>query len=210
MLQRLKFILPISVLIIWLFTISGIIGIAIGYEDWFLGLTPLHLSLYLVLILVNSPQYKKLLLALCIPFGIGMLAEILGVNYGWIFGTYQYGDNLGYKVLGVPWMIGINWALLVYSTAAIARRFLSNRWLTALLAAVLMVALDLIIEVSAPRFDFWEFEGGVVPLQNYIGWLVTAYIAHYWFQQRCPDLHHKLAIHIFMAILVFFTSFLFI
>ena len=34
-------------------------------------------------------------------FFVGMIAEILGVQYGLIFGNYQYGNNLGLKLLGV-------------------------------------------------------------------------------------------------------------
>ena len=41
-----------------------------------------------------------------------MLAEILVVSYGIIFGNYKYGEILGYKVLGVPLIIGINWCIL--------------------------------------------------------------------------------------------------
>ena len=36
-----------------------------------------------------------------------MISEILGVNYGLIFGDYIYLDNLGYKVFGVPVIIGL-------------------------------------------------------------------------------------------------------
>ncbi len=201
--------LGISVFIIWLFTISGIIGILIGYEDWFLPLTPLNLFIYLVLILWNSPKTIPLLAALMIPFCIGMVTEFLGVQYHLIFGSYDYGQNLGYKIGGVPWIIGVNWALLVYCTAAIAQRLHKNLWITALIAAMLMVAMDGIIEVSAPRFDFWEFEGGIVPLQNYIGWLCTAFVAHLFFQKVTKAFCLKISVHIFIAILVFFTVFLF-
>ena len=59
-------------------------------------------------------------------FLTGMITEILGVQWGWIFGNYQYGDALGYKVLGVPLLIGVNWALLTIITGAIAQQFYQN------------------------------------------------------------------------------------
>ncbi|WP_299244879.1 carotenoid biosynthesis protein [uncultured Aquimarina sp.] len=201
--------LVISIILIWLFNISGIIGILIGYDDWFLPLTPLNLLLYLVLIIWNSKFSKFLILGLLIPFSIGMITEYLGVNHGLIFGNYQYGENLGFKILGVPWIIGVNWALLVYCTSAISKKIHHNLVFSSFIGAVLMVALDVIIEVSAPRFDFWEFKNGIVPLQNYVGWLVTAFIAHLLFQKVCKILHYGISIHTFVAIFIFFTTFLF-
>jgi len=199
----------ISITLIWLFNIAGIIGIIVGYEDWFISLTPLHLLVYIGLIFFNSENYKKILFALLIPFTIGVVAEYLGVNYGFIFGTYQYGERLGYKILGVPLMIGVNWAILVYSTAAIAQKISGNPIISSLIGALLMVALDIIIEVSAPRFDFWEFQDGIIPLQNYMGWFIIACIAHILFQKVYKIMHYTLSIHIFIAIFVFFTTFLF-
>lgn len=53
-----------------------------------------------------------------------MLAEILVVSYGIIFGNYKYGEILGYKVLGVPLIIGINWCILTLIKGAIFTLFL--------------------------------------------------------------------------------------
>ncbi len=199
----------ISIILIWLFNISGIIGILIGYEDWFLPLTPVNLFLYLVLILWNSKLKQQLIVGLMIPFLIGMITEYLGVNHGLIFGDYQYGKNLGFKILGVPWIIGINWTLLVYCTAAISKKIHTNVVLSSLIGAILMVALDIIIEISAPRFDFWKFDNEVAPIQNYVGWLITAFIAHMLFQKLYKTLQYTLSVHIFLAIFIFFTTFLF-
>ncbi|WP_271768780.1 carotenoid biosynthesis protein [Aquimarina algiphila] len=196
--------------IIWIFNISGIIGILIGYEDWFLPLTPLHLLIYLFLILWDTNFNRTLILALMIPFGIGMITEYLGVNYDLIFGNYEYGKNLGYKICGVPLIIGVNWVILTYSSAAIAQKVHDNLFITSAIGAVLMVGLDTCIEMSAPRFDFWEFEGGVIPLQNYIGWLFTGFVAHVFLQKIIKAFHFKISLHIFIAILVFFTIFLFV
>ncbi len=200
--------LIISIFIIWLFNISGITGILLGYQDWFLPVTWFNLLIYLFLILWNTNFSKTLILALFIPFGVGMVTEFLGVNYGLIFGNYTYGENLGLKVLGVPWIIGANWAILTYCSAALSRKLHHNSVVCAVLGAILMVALDVIIEVSAPRFDFWEFENGIVPLQNYIGWFFTAFLVHILLQKIIKVFSFKISLHIFIAILVFFTVFL--
>ncbi len=206
-----KFILYFSVFLIWLFTISGVIGILNPeYTDWFLGLTPVNLSLTFVILLVNLKEFKwSVLLALSIPFLLGFVTEALGVNYGLIFGDYTYGKNLGYKVWGVPIMICINWALLTAVTADVAKLFSKYVILRSIIGAALMTGLDVIIEVSAPRFDFWEFENGHVPLQNYLGWFVTAFIAHLGYQSFNVKSNAFVSYHILISITVFFAVFLF-
>ena len=84
----------ISLFIIWLFNLSGIVGILSAYSSWFLGLTPINLLIYVVLIVWNLEHIsKKFLIAFSIPFFIGFFTEHLGVNYGLLFGTYSYGEN---------------------------------------------------------------------------------------------------------------------
>ena len=202
--------LSISIFIVWLFSVSGIIGILIGHNDWFLSLTPLHLSVYFLLIVWNSVDKRKIILHLSIAFFTGLLAEFLGVNYGLIFGDYTYGENLGYKIYGVPILIGVNWAILVYSSAAIAKKVCPGGITCSIFAAILMVFLDLIIEMSAPRFDFWEFKGGTVPIQNYVGWFVVSLVIQLIFQKLQKSYNYRLAIHIFLAIALFFAVFLFV
>lgn len=202
--------LTISIFIIWLFSVSGVFGIILGYKDWFLSLTPLHLGIYFLLIIGNSIDKQRAIVLLSIPFVIGIFAEFLGVNYGLIFGEYTYGDNLGYKIYGVPILIGVNWAILVYCCAAIAKRICPGWISCSIFASILMVFLDLIIERSAPRFDFWEFKGGVVPIQNYIGWFAVSVIVQLIFQKLQTTYNYRLAIHLFLAIAIFFAVFLFV
>jgi len=47
---------------------------------------------------------------------IGFLIEVIGVKTGYIFGRYYYGQSLGYHLLSVPLLIGLNWGVLLYST----------------------------------------------------------------------------------------------
>jgi len=201
----------ISIFIIWLFAVSGIIGIATEtYADWFLGLTPLNLLLtFLILIITIETLNAKVWLALSIPFVLGFVTEALGVNYGLIFGNYQYGENLGYKVFGVPIMICINWALLTAVTADVAKTVSKNSIVASFIGGALMTALDVLLEISAPRFDFWTFESGVVPLQNYIGWLVTAFVAHLGYNYFKVKTNPIISYHILISIAVFFAVFIF-
>ena len=205
-----KFKFVFSIFLIWLFNISGIFGILSEDSEWFLEMTPLNLMLYLVFIVVNAEKLNvKFLYAFLIPFLIGFITEFLGVNYGLIFGTYEYGENLGYKVGGVPVMICVNWAVLTFITADISRYIHKNIWIRSFIGGLLMMLLDLAIEVSAPRFDFWEFEDEIVPIQNYVGWLVISFVAHLLFQRFEIKTNKQISVQIFIAISVFFLTFLF-
>lgn len=108
----------ISIFIIWLVTISGLIGIWLGYRDWFLPKTIFNLLLGAALLLWNFPikNGRKSLVIWTSIYLIGIGAEIIGVNTGLLFGNYSYGNNLGPKIVGVPPIIGINWIVLIFLT----------------------------------------------------------------------------------------------
>lgn len=211
MTQNKNFKVRLSIFIIWLFAISGIIGVASSAQDWFLSLTPLNLLLSLAMVLWHIKAYNyKVLIGLLIPFFIGFVAEVLGVNFGLIFGTYSYGENLGYKVFGVPIMICFNWTLLTATSADIAKYISKNIIVSSLIGSALMTGLDVVLEISAPRFDFWEFENGVVPLQNYLGWFITAFFAHLGYQYFKVKTNSIVSWHVLISIFLFFIAFLFI
>ncbi len=200
----------VSIFIIWLFNISGIFGILSSNSDWFLSLTPLNLGLYFLMILWNLEKITvRFFTAASIPFFIGFVTEYLGVNHGFIFGSYEYGENLGWKVGGVPIMICVNWIVLTIVTSDVSLLLSKNLFLRAFLGALFMTLLDMTIEVSAPRFDFWEFENGIVPIQNYIGWFVVSLIAHLIYNSFKIRSQKLMSVHILIAIAIFFLTFLF-
>ena len=202
--------LKVSIFLLWLFTISGIIGILSPTKDWFLALTPINLLLYFAVIILNiDPVNKKVVAAISIPFFLGFITEALGVNYGLIFGTYTYGNNLGFKIWGVPLLICFNWAVLTAATADIAKMVSKNLLISALIGGLLMTLLDVLLEISAPRFDFWEFKDGEVPLQNYIGWFITGFAAHLGYQNFNIKTHKIVSVNVILSIIVFFTVFVF-
>ena len=142
----------------------------------FLSLTPLNLLINLVLLLAFHRQFtQRFVLASFLVFLVGYFIEVLGVSTGKVFGVYHYGTVLGYKVLEVPLLIGVNWLILVYCTVAITKKWLQNPWQVAALAAGLMVAMDALIEPVAIHFYFWKWQTEAVPLQNYIAWYLVAF-----------------------------------
>ena len=134
-----------------------------------------------------------------------MLAEIIGVNKGLIFGEYRYGDALGIKVFGVPILIGINWCILVFITGYIADTFSHNFWQKILLGIFLMISLDLVMEPVAPVLDFWTFKSGLASFQNYLGWSLVSFPLHLLYQKLSPKITGPFPFHLFILQFLFFT-----
>lgn len=197
----------ISIFIIWLFAISAIIGIYLGYVSWFIPKTPLNLLLGAGLLFLNLPiNSLKKIGVWCVAFSIGMLVEIIGVQTGDIFGNYYYGENLGIKFKGVPYLIGVNWAVLSFITAAISSRLTSKFWFSILLGACFMLGLDFLLEPLAGVFDFWHFEGGIVPIQNYIAWFITAFLLQILIRKTMNFEKPYFSTHLFLSQVIFFGS----
>ena len=195
----------LSIGLIWLFHVSGILGILYGNAEWFIASTPLNLSLSFALLYLNGRTAKNFHWMLLAGFMVGMITEILGVNFGWIFGSYNYGEMLGWKVLGVPLLIGANWALLVLCTGAISRELAQHPVSRVLMGTAMMLLLDLLIEPIAPQLDFWEFDGGTAPLQNFIGWGAVALPLQLLFHSLKIELKGYYYHNLYLLQLLFFT-----
>jgi putative membrane protein len=196
----------ISIGIIWLFHICGMIGISYGNKEFFLAFTPINLFISFVLLFINQVKLEKAELnAALIIFFIGMISEILGVNYGLIFGDYVYLDNLGFKVLGVPVLIGINWIILTFITGSMSSYIIKNKYIAALTGAILMILLDLIIEPVAPLLGFWIFDLPTVPLQNYIGWFVIGLTTQYIYHFNIERKEYSFSINLLLVNAIFFA-----
>ena len=203
-----KFQTKLAIGLLYLFHLSAIIGSALGYTDWFISKTALNLSLMGIFLILVYPLTQVKGLALFVLYAIvGVGSEYLGVNYGLIFGSYNYGANLGPKIGGVPFAIGLNWALLVLITGELSQYLKAHRILKALFGAGLMVFLDLFMEHSAPIFDFWTFEGGMAPLQNYLGWFAVAFVLHLVHQYSGLRGSRSFSFHCYLVQLLFFVYF---
>jgi uncharacterized membrane protein len=198
----------LSIFIIWLFQLSAIIGISMGHYDWFISKTPLNLVITAVLLVINFPidNPKKIVVA-SIFFTFSLLIEWIGVHFGFLFGVYEYGKNLGLKIDGVPLLIGVNWAVLILCTAAIADKWVKPILLKVLLGASLMVFIDFFIETSAPPFDFWIWTSGAAPFRNYIAWFIVSALLHTFYHRTKMKGDFTFSCHLYAAQLLFFIYF---
>ncbi|MEM9000559.1 MAG: carotenoid biosynthesis protein [Bacteroidota bacterium] len=183
-------------------------GIALGYDTWFIEKTPINLFVSLMLFLLVFAINNKTKITLFLSFFIiGMAVEWLGVNYGILFGDYAYGKNLGPKLDGVPLLIGTYWALLTFTTFSIARHVTQNKWLCTFLGASLMVFLDFLMEKNAPAFNFWEFDGEV-PLSNYVTWFLISLLLQIMVHaSNIKNSGFQISINLYASQLAFFGYF---
>tara|TARA_Y100000022_G_scaffold78918_1_gene68051 strand:+ start:319 stop:951 length:633 start_codon:yes stop_codon:yes gene_type:complete len=209
--MNLDFNKKISIGIIWLFHLSGLVGLLYIDKNLFASLTPLNLFISSTLLFVNQKSLKKKeIIIVFLIFSIGMIAEILGVNYGLIFGKYDYGDNLGLKLLGVPLLIGLNWVVLTFICGSISNHFMKNKYISIVVGIILMLIIDLALEPIAPILDYWEFSGSIAPTQNYIGWAFTSLLTLSIYQFFYSKKEFTFSINLFLAQLLFFVGFNFL
>jgi len=155
----------------------------------------LHISLFSLLVIL-----------------ITWLVEWAGVESGKIFGAYQYGTVLQPQIAGVPVAIGFAWLTLLISATALERRLprtpaADQYFLRALRIAGLMVLFDFFMEPVAVKLDYWQWEGGTIPIQNFIAWFVISFLLaivslriRLW-----PDKVPTAASHFYGAQLVYFA-----
>ena len=190
---------------------SALMGIYLGYIQWFLSKTWAILFLIFLVLWDGLPK-KSIKISWPIPavFFIGFMAEWLGVKFGFLFGDYSYGANLGMKLDDVPIIMGINWVILSLATRGIIQRFFKLPVMKILVSSVLMVSLDILIEPLAPQLDYWSFDTMVAPLSNYIGWLIYSILIQSLLELVQFKVHFKISLHILIIQLLFFGSLYFL
>lgn len=163
-----------------------IIGRAVLEFPFHLGsamLLPLIGFSFNVLHCLSRSGWKMTLLLLGLTLGISLVVECLGVATGLIFGPYHYSNRLGPLFLGlVPYTIPLTWFMMLYPSLILADTLTSkeNKWLqTVLIGACALVAWDLVLDplMTYRSHWIWEADGAYygVPLQNFLGWWLTAF-----------------------------------
>ena len=179
-------ILILSIFLLLLIHVAGGIGMIYFDTSLFAKATPINLLAMVVLILWNQEGLNnRFYLAISTAFLIGFLSEVAGVNGGFLFGQYSYGNILGFKLMHVPVLISLNWFAVVYSsyvTASLMLRFfgydVSNSTVIklqylivqCLLAASIATFFDWLMEPAAVQLGFWAWENEIIPLFNFVSW----------------------------------------
>jgi uncharacterized membrane protein len=114
--------------------------------------------------------------------GTGLLAESLGTRTGVPFGDYSYASSLGWKLLDVPVVIPLAWAMMAYPCLLAGQRLARSRWAAALVGGAMLAAWDLFLDPQMVEAGHWTWADptpalpGVpgIPVTNFLGWLLVA------------------------------------
>lgn len=197
---------PLIMLFFCIIYLVGIIGFFTPFlRPVFLPMSGLILYLTTIGVILSSRQKGKLLFFLSIAFCIGFTSEVIGVQTGILFGDYSYGTNLGFKFLGVPIVIGLLWGVLAVSSASFLAQFPVLKKQAPFLAALLMLGIDYIMEPVAIASDFWNWNGTIVPLWNYICWFIIAWVLQIILKRGKLAESNKVFNLVFIILTIFFS-----
>ncbi|MCS6823578.1 MAG: carotenoid biosynthesis protein [Cytophagaceae bacterium] len=198
--------LNLSIVALGLLHSVGLAGMAMSDLHFFSSLSPYNLLFSAILVLIVQKIDKVFIRYLFVTSVAGFMVEVAGVNSGVIFGVYEYGNSLGLKVFGVPLIIGINWWLVMYGSALLSDviAISTNPYLRCAIASALAVSLDAAIEPVASKLDFWYWQGGSAPIQNYIAWFVVSFVLQLMYHNMPFTKKNKTAIAVFAVQSVFF------
>jgi putative membrane protein len=197
----------ILIVILIIFYTVGTIGIlSPNYTDYFLSLSFFNLLLSFIVILIATNKLTiNFLIFILLCFVVGIVVELIGTKTGLLFGDYSYGKNLGIKISGVPIVIGINWAILIISSASITNRLNISILLKIILSAILMTFLDVLMEPVAIESDFWNWTNNSIPFYNYLCWFVISLLLNYLYFTFNLVKSNKVYDALFIIMLVFFS-----
>jgi putative membrane protein len=132
-----------------------------------------------------------------------VVVEFIAVKTGLPYGEFQHFDKIGYRLFDtVPWTVPFAWSPLVLASYALATRWErgGNAVRVLVISALLLVAIDLLLDPGAVAQKFWLYSrGGVlgfwplslrfydVPLSNFLGWLVSGFGASWILWRALPE-----------------------
>lgn len=198
---------------------------------WYIVITVL---LYFAFTLYNAESVMGMrnaiifkIIALIITFS----GEAVGVNFGWIFGSYHYTGMLGPEVLGVPVVVILVWDIYIYAAYMLVSHIVNIRldkkttlwrkmWVSffvAVLTGLATTAHDLIIDPIAVSKGWWvwhypgayfpEIAGGV-PISNFFGWVflsaLSVFIFKVFFEQAFVE---KETVYEWASMVPYFATF---
>ena len=108
-----------------------------------------------------------------------LLVEGLAVATGFPYGSFSYAGTLGEPLFGlVPWTVSFAYLPMLLGAVTLASQLAGTEWRRFIPAtAVLVVAIDLVIDPAAVHAGFWIWDAPGfyygIPAVNFLGWAVT-------------------------------------
>jgi len=195
-------------LILIIFYAVGIAGMVWELtRPYFIHLTPFALLLSAFFLIINHQGKFKWSdgLVFALIYLAGFLLEMVGVNTGLIFGEYTYGEGLGLKIAATPLMIGLNWLMLIYISAAVFQSLRFSPVWVIVAGSTMLLIYDLVLEQVAPVIDLWSWVGDVIPFRNYVSWWIVAALMHIGVVAGRVRIVNPVAISVYSVQLLFFV-----
>jgi putative membrane protein len=161
-----------------------------------------------------------------ITLSFGLVSELLGVKYGWIYGSYHYPPGAFFFGL-VPLMTPVSWAIIIYVALSMTNLLVPKDAgeLTRLSPVAPLAVVSLIVVLSSidglitvnldPHVGGWVWtDGGPyygVPISNFVGWFLVTFSATFiyrtyatLFAERSPNSSY----HDYYPVVVYFSYFM--
>jgi uncharacterized membrane protein len=114
--------------------------------------------------------------------GVGLAAESVGTAIGFPFGAYDYAGSLGPKLLGVPLVIPLAWAMFAYPCLLVGQRLARSRPGAVAVGAWALASWDLFLDPQMVEAGHWRWTdvrlalppAPEIPVSNYLGWVLVA------------------------------------
>nr|WP_218860599.1 carotenoid biosynthesis protein [Petropleomorpha daqingensis] len=113
--------------------------------------------------------------------GTAVVVEAIGLATGFPYGEYRYGDVLGPRLLGVPFLVPLAWLMMAWPSWVLAARLAGRPAARVAVAAAVFAAWDVVLDPQMVQAGYWTWAHprpglpgiGTVPLTNLGGWLLA-------------------------------------
>jgi putative membrane protein len=222
-LELLKTPTQIATAIAILFHLVGLVGILVFKSQLIINSTAFNLLLSFGLLLwTQEAKNWQFYCFVFICIITGFAVELIGVNTGLLFGNYSYGKVLGPQWKAVPFMIGINWFIIIFCCGISMQTLLKKAIkkvaeatkkppmiLKALSlvteGATMALAFDWLMEPVAVKLGFWSWGGdGSIPFYNYVCWFIISMLLLLVFHNLAINKKNIFAVHLLLIQTMFF------
>jgi len=194
-------------------------NLMLSMTEWFL----LGCNLVVISSVINENKDRnpaKFQLWILISFLVTFAAEVIGVATGLVFGNYSYGSVFGLQLWETPLLIGLNWVLVTLGAILVVQnviKLIEKRntklifgsrikfIITCILAGLVAVVFDFVLEPVAIKLGYWNWEGGIIPLQNYITWFILTVFCTGLYQLLRIRMRSNLAQYYLLIQFIFFV-----
>ena len=215
----------IKIFFLYFFLMMGglweLLGLFKVFNQTFAGIILILLSLWCFYEIYNYNLKKenskisiiKSILFFLIVVIVSFIIEIIGVKTGLIFGEYQYSKVLIPQIFDTPVAIGFAWFSTLISSTAILKKLIDRYYLKlnilfkSLIIGFLMFVFDYFLEHAAIKLNYWNWQLGIVPFQNYLTWFVLgSFFAFLGYKLKYLSLEFpKIIIHFYISQILYFV-----